>query len=109
MNPVKAFFTKYGLVIVLVSLIATVGLTAWKFYGIGYADRESEYQAEKNEKLEAALEESKRYQSLLQAEQAKNRKFTLDQRKAKADAKEENAPCAPVLCNTIKRLYGIPE
>jgi Tfp pilus assembly protein PilE len=56
--------------------------------------------------LEATLAQERAYLDEVLQAQAQNQSFITRQRKALSDAKEDDAPAASVLINTINRLHG---
>lgn len=101
LNPLKAF--KIGLWIVIALLIMAL---AWKLIDIGVKKCEGKQDKARIIQLENALELERAYLNRVLTAQASNQKFMTRQRKAVSNAKEADAYCAAVLCNTIHRLHN---
>lgn len=89
----------------IVIFILSAGL-AWKIYGMVWDACKAEQNRHQIIALENALKLEREYLNHVLVSQAKNQKFITRQRKALQDAKENDAPAAPVLINTINRLHN---
>lgn len=100
-NP-KRFFQ----IILVIAIVLMIGAIAGILINVGVNKCEAKHNEEKIAVLENALELEREYLNKVLTAQAKNASFINRQRRATTNAKEADAPCAAVLCNTINRLHN---